>query len=576
MNKKEILYLVLAGAFVLLAIFLDTSVPGTMKTITSELQSESADVALITNGGLKMLFIAFCSLLAFAGSGYCMARFCSGYLKKIRGAVFDKALRFSAKEVGEFTTAGLIARSTQDVTQLQEFLKGGLLLMLQAPLTAVFIIGRIAGVHRYWTISAICATLAISGVFCFVIIRIMPAIARIQKINDGITNVNREHLSGIRVIRAFNAYNHQRKRLLEKSDELYDREVYYYRNYSVTNPAATMILNVLSVAIYLTGAYIISAESGAARMEYFSNMVVFLSYGTQLIAAFIMMVMALAILPRVLVSVRRIAEVINREPEIKDGPGAEGDGSGVVEFKNVSFRYPGAEKDAISNISFTAHAGETIAIIGATGSGKTTLLNLIPRMYDVTGGQVCVDGEDVRNYVLTDLRNRLGYVPQKGFLFIGTIAGNIGKGENGRFEATLDKIQEAARVGQADEFIRKKEGGYDAEVRRGGSNFSGGQRQRLTISRAVCRDPEIYLFDDSFSALDFKTDRVLRETLRKTASGATIFIVAQRISTIRNADQILVIDQGRLVGKGTHDELMKNCEIYKEIAISQIPEKKNA
>ena len=576
-GKKDALYLIFTALFIILSTFFETSIPESMKNVTAALQSENAVFSDVMTQGVKMILLAVFAALISVGSSYCIVRFCSNFLKKIREEVFHNALRFSNTEMGEFTTSGLIGRCTMDITQIQEFLSGGIVLMIKAPLTAAIVIGKVAGVHIYWTIICIVSTVLIFTVFSVVIIRIMPKVGEIQKMNDSITGVSREHLNGIRVIHAYNGYEHQHKRILDRCDRLLDLELFFNRNYSVTHPASTAILNFLSVAVYVSGAFIISSADPGQRIGYFSDMVVFLSYGTQLVASFVMLIMAAAALPRVLISMNRVAEVIDRVPEISDGKGATPDNAkkGVIEFKDVSFRYPGSSSDAVSHISFKAEPGETVAVIGATGSGKTSILNLVPRMYDVTEGQVLVDGVDVRDYTLSELRNRLGYVPQKGFLFAGTIAGNIGKGDNGRFEASLSHIKEAARVGQADEFIRKKDGGYESEVKRGGGNFSGGQRQRLNISRAICRDPEIFIFDDSFSALDFKTDRVLRESLRKTAADATLLIVAQRVSTIIDADKILVLDKGRLVGMGTHEELLKNCDIYHEIAVSQMPEVQN-
>ena len=573
-NRREWLFLLFAVLFVIASTWLETRIPAYMGGITQILQSESPVFSEVAAQGGMMLLMGFFSLMAALGSGYFIARFCGDYLMRLRQAVFGKTLQFSSREVGEFSTGGLISRCTSDVTHIQKFITGSAILLVKAPLTAIFVISRVSGGHPYWTISSAAAAILIAVLFLTVFIRVVPKAGKMHEINDRLVNVNREHISGIRVIHAFNAYRFQGQRLRKSSEEMRGLELFYNRHFALMSPATGTVMNLLSMAIYFTGAYIIAGATATEQSGYFASMAMFLSYGTQLVSAFVYLVMAAVGFPRMLIAVRRLAEVLNREPDIRDGDGVEpkAENRGKLEFRNVSFRYPGTSENALTDISFTAAPGETVAIIGATGSGKTALLDLIPRMYDVTEGSVLVDGEDVRNFRLKELRNRLGYVPQKGFLFSGSIAENIGKGENGRFEATLSQIKSAAQVGQADEFIQRKKGGYDAQIKRGGVNFSGGQRQRLSISRAICRDPEIYLFDDSFSALDFQTDYRLRQSLRETAKDATLVIVAQRVSTIMNADHILVLDRGRLVGSGRHEELMKSCEIYREIAISQIPE----
>ena len=457
-SKQDRLMLILAVLFVIASTWLETLIPAYMGAITGILQMESPSFPDILRQGGMMILLALCSLAAAVGTGLFTARFCGDYLMRLRQAVFHQTLRVSSKEVGEYSTGGLITRCTSDVTQIQKFITGSAMLLIKAPLTTVLVITRVVGVHPYWMISAVLASVVISVLFFVVFIRVVPKAGRMHQVNDSLTNVNREHLSGIRVIHAFNAYAHQEKRIRDKSEEMLDLELFYNRHFSLMSPATSSVMNLLSMMIYVTGAVIIAGVLPAEQPEYYSNMAAFLSYGTQLVSAFIYLVMAAVGFPRVIVAVRRIGQIINREPDIQDGPGVKEEPArkGTLEFRNVSFRYPGTTENALTGISFTAAPGETVAIIGATGSGKTSLLDLIPRMYDVTEGAVLVDGHDVREYRLKDLRNRLGYVPQKGFLFSGTIA------ENGHFQVDI------AKNGETPLMVFAAEGNFKTKEQDGG------------------------------------------------------------------------------------------------------------
>lgn len=575
LRGKDWLCLLISAVFIVAQVWLDLRLPDYMSEITTLVQTPGSPVQSVMTAGFWMLACALGSLAASVVTGFFVARVGAVLAMRLRWSVFERTMEFSLEEMSRFSAPSLITRCTNDVTQVQNFVTLGLQMLIKAPITAIWAIKKIAGKNMFWTVTTV-ATIAGMVLLIFVILLlILPKTVRVQKLTDDWNRVTREHLTGIRVVHAYDAYTFGQNRFDAVNDELTAKNLFVNRAMALLSPATSFLMNGLSLAIYFTGAFIIEVVSAGERLPVFSEMVVFSSYATQVVSAFIYLIAIFFLLPRAVVSMNRISQVVRTKVHIQDGPCTAEDrpAPGTVEFRQVSFCYPGAKENVLTDISFTARSGETVAMIGATGCGKTTLLNLIPRLYDATEGTVLVGGRDVREYRLDTLRGQLGYVPQKNQLFSGTIADNINYGDNGRFEATLREIKAAAEVGQAREFIEKKAEAYQARVAQGGSNFSGGQKQRLAIARAVCRDPEIFLFDDSFSALDYKTDKALRESLRRAAGNATILIVAQRISTIRNADRIIVLDEGRIVGQGRHDELMKTCPVYHEIALSQLSEK---
>ncbi len=477
------------------------------------------------------------------------------------------------EEIGGFSTASLITRSTNDITQVQMVIAIGMQALLRAPIMAVWAVCKIAGKGWEWTAATGCAVVILMLMLTVIILFAMPKFRIIQRLTDNLNRVTRENLTGIRVVRAYNAEEYQEKKFAKANDELTNTHLFANRIMAIMQPGMTFIMSGLTLAIYWIGAILINNVSALAdKMTLFSNMVVFSSYAVQVIMSFMMLTIIFLIMPRASVSAKRILEVLDTPAKIIDGDKTDSElyERGEIEFRHVSFKYPDAAEYVLQDINFTAHHGETIAFIGSTGSGKSTLINLVPRFYDATEGEVLIDGINVKEYTQKALRNKIGYVPQKSVMFSGTIASNVAYGDNGRAETDADDIIKAVEIAQATEFVNKKEEKYDAPVAQGGSNLSGGQKQRLSIARAICRQPEIYIFDDSFSALDYKTDRILRSELKKETAGVTTLIVAQRIGTIKDADQILVIDKGRVVGQGKHHELLKTCDVYREIAESQL------
>ena len=571
MDRKEKLLITASVLLVILQVRLEVQVPDQMKVMSRLLQEKAGDRSGLISSGMTMIVCAVLALIVSVGVGYIIARVATELEIRLRDAAFTKVMDYSLEEVAGIGSASLISRCTSDVQVVGEFINHSYQQAIKAPITVIIVLYKIIGADYRWILADVAAAFLISLLLYGVFSRILPKVPLQQRQRDIMTQYSREHINGMRVIHAYNGFDHQHERMLAQADRVLDLDLFYYQRYALVHPGATAILNGLSLAIYAMGASIITAAAPGARAGLYADMLAYLSLGTLLVSSFIYMASVLTNFPRARVSINRIMEVIDQEVKITDGKGEAplNEDAPAVEFSHVSFRYPGGKGMALTDISFRVNKGETLALIGATGCGKTSVLNLIPRLFDATEGEVYVNGINVRDYKLNELRNLLGYVPQKSYLFTRTIARNIGYGNNGRFSATLEHIREAARVGQADEFIRMKEGEYESEVAAGGSNFSGGQKQRLTISRAIARDPSIYLFDDSFSALDFKTDRILRKELRETAGDATMIIVAQRISTIRGADRIIVLDEGRIVGEGTHDKLMKECEVYREIAASQ-------
>ena len=565
-------WLGIAACVVLIAfmVYLELEIPGYMSTITTEIVSPDTDMDVVYGDGGMMLLCAFASLVVSIIVGCIAAWIATSFSRRLRDLEYARVQSFSLEEMDRFSTSSLITRSTNDITQIQMTTAMGLMIIIRAPIMAVWAITKILDKNWEWTVATAVGVVAIVTIISVIMLYAIPRFRRIQGLTDNVNRVTRENLAGIRVVRAYNAEAYQEAKSEEANVELTDVNLSANRALAVMFPTMMLVMNGLSLAIYWIGAILIDAAGmPMERLTLFSDMVVFSSYAMQVVMAFIMLVMIFMILPRAMVASKRIQEVINTEPSIRDGAGTDAPREGTVEFRDVSFRYPGTSGDVLHNISFTASKGETVAFIGATGSGKTSVVNLIPRFYDVTGGQVLVDGVDVREYKLDDLRDRIGYVPQKAFMFKGTVDSNVRYG-NGSDEVTEEQVRRAVRIAQAAEFVESKEGTYRSEVSQGGSNLSGGQKQRLSIARAVCRNPEIYIFDDSFSALDYRTDRILRETLRSEISGATTLIVAQRIGTIMDADRIVVLDDGAVVGMGRHEELLRTCPVYLDIARSQL------
>lgn len=575
MTGVEIGLALVCTVFIALQVYLDLLLPDFMSEITTLVQTPGSEMADIWAAGGKMLLSALGSLASSVLVGYMAAKIAAGFSKELRRDVFQKVQSFSLGEIGRFSTPSLITRTTNDVNQVQMIIALGLQVMIKAPILAVWAIIKIAGKGTEWTIATAAFVVFLILVISIIFILATPRFRRMQWFTDSVNRITRENLTGLRVIRAFNAEGYQQERFEKTNSDLTGTQLFTSRVMAVMNPCMTIIMNGLTLSIYWIGAGMLNGAAMAEKLGIFSNMVVFTSYAMQVVMAFMMLTMIFIMLPRVLVSAKRVNQVLNTKLSIEDGPGVEPDAGslqGEVEFRNVSFKYPGAEDYVIKDISFTAHRGETVAFIGSTGSGKSTVINLIPRFYDATDGEVLVDGIDVREYTLRQLRNKLGYIPQRSVLFQGSVASNVAYGDNGREPAGPEQIKRAVEIAQGTEFVESMAEGYDSDIAQGGANVSGGQKQRLCIARAVCRDPEIFIFDDSFSALDFKTDKSLRQALKTELSGVTSLIVAQRIGTIRDADRIVVLERGRAVGVGTHKELMKSCQVYREIALSQLSE----
>ena len=569
-NRRQWAMIAASIAFIVVQVWLDLKLPDYMSAITTLVQTEGSAMADILTQGGYMLLCALGSGVASVIVGYFAAQVAAGLAMTLRDEAFDKTLDFSLEEVDRFSTASLINRTTNDITQIQNLVAMGLQAIVKAPIMAVWAICKIAGKDWHWTAATAVAVFVLILVLAITLIFALPRFKKIQGLTDNLNRVTREQLTGIRVVRAYNAEDYQEQKFTAANDEVTVTNMTANRVMALMSPTMTLLSSGLTLAVYWIGAYLIEAADMGSRLAIFSDMVVFSNYAMQVIMAFMLLNMIFILLPRAQVSANRIWEVLSTQVNITDGPGARTAETGTVEFQDVSFRYPGAAADSLQHISFTAKLGETVALIGATGCGKTTLINLIPRFYDASQGRVLVDGVDVRSYEQEDLRNRIGYVSQKAILFSGNVASNVAYGETGRGGITADDIQEAVSIAQAAEFVEKMDGTYGAAIAQSGTNVSGGQKQRLSIARAVARKPEILIFDDSFSALDYRTDKALRQALREKTADTTKIIVAQRISTIRDADQILVVDHGKIVGKGTHEELLKNCPEYLEIAQSQL------
>ena len=619
LSKSEWFQLFLGLIFIVAGVYLQLKLPDYMADITTLVETPGSKMHDVWVAGGKMLGVAFAAMITTVAVGFITARVAASFTQRLRSLEFRRVESFGLEEIGKFSTASLITRSTNDVTQIQQFITMGLLMLVQSPIMAVWAIVKIAGKGVDWSIATAVSTVLVLGAVGIIMVKVMPKFRSMQTLTDNINRVARENLTGLRVVRAYNAENYQQKKFDKANDDLTNTQLYTNRAMSIMMPLMNTVMNGLTLAIYWIGAYLIDAAGLMDKLTLFSNMVVFSSYAIQIIMSFLMMSMVFVLWPRADVSAKRILEVLDTTPRITDGDRRDGvnDASGKplrgqVEFRDVSFAYPDSREPMLEHVSFTAQKGQTVAFIGSTGSGKTTLVNLVPRMYDVTDGAVLVDGVDVRNYDVQSLRDKIGYVPQQAVMFKGTVASNVAFGDrsqNGKTiagerasdvklidtstaqglkevqkmrmsaasagaltDAQMDDVRQAVNVAQADDFVTRMDGTYDASIAQGGTNISGGQKQRLSIARAVWRHPEILVFDDSFSALDFQTDHDVRQALAKQAHDSTKLIVAQRIGTIMDADQIVVLDQGRVVGKGTHKELLKNCDVYRQIAESQLTE----
>lgn len=578
LKAKEWLQFAISIVFIVNQVWLELKIPEYMERITKLVQTPGSEMSEIwTVGGLMLL----CALGSFAGAvivGYFAAHIAASFSQQLRSLLFNKVESFSMEEINRFSTSSLITRSTNDITQIQILITIAIQLTIKAPIMAVWAITKIVGKGFAWSLVTAGAVMILTIMVTVLMIWVFPEFRKMQYLTDNITRVTRENLTGLRVVRAYNAEDYQENKFEIANGELTATQLFTNRAMVVMMPVMTMLMGGLSLAVYWIGAYMINAAPAMDRLTIFSNMVVFSQYAVQVIMSFMMLVMMFIMFPRASVSAKRINEVLDTEPAILEGTIVKGKPgvAGEVTFKDVAFKYPGAAEYVLKDISFTAKQGETVAFIGSIGSGKSTLINLIPRFFDATEGEVLINGINVKEYSLEALYNKIGYVPQKAVLFQGTIASNVAYGENGGDGYTDDDIKKAVKIAQGTDFVEEMSGTYNAAISQGGANVSGGQKQRLAIARAVCRQPEIYIFDDSFSALDYKTDRVLRNTLKEETAGVTSLIVAQRIGTIMDADQIIVLDEGKIAGKGTHKELLRDCLIYKEIAMSQLSEEELA
>lgn len=610
LSKAEIGQMLIALVSVVGQIWFDLELPDYMSDITTLVETPGSAMADIWVAGGKMLLVSLGSVACAIITGYIAARVASSFGQRLRSLEFRKVESFGPAEMSKFSTASLITRSTNDITQIQMFITMGLQLIVKSPIMAVWAVCKIAGEGFEWTVATAIAVVILLVAVVILMAMVMPKFKAMQRLTDNINLVARENLTGLRVVRAYNAEDYQESKFTKANKDLTDTQLFTNRTMAIMMPLMNTVMNGLMLAVYWIGAYLIEAAELTDKLTVFSNMVVFSSYSVQVIMSFLLMSMVFVLWPRADVSAQRVMEVLNTEPIVKNGTKRAADiaktgQTGTVEFRNVSFTYPDSREAMLQDINFKAEKGQTVAFIGSTGSGKSSLINLVPRFYDVSAGQVLVDGVDVRDYDMVALRDKIGYVPQRSVLFKGTVAGNISygdkPGENDTVELAdtstpagrkrealqlaadaandgkltdeqMSRVKAAADVAQASEFVNRMDGGFDSPIAQGGSNVSGGQKQRLSIARAVYRHPEILIFDDSFSALDFKTDRAVRDALAEEAKDSTKLIVAQRIGTIMNADRIVVLDEGKVVGQGTHKELLENCEVYRQIAESQLSE----
>ena len=572
LGKKEWILAVIAFTLIITQVWLDLKLPDYMSQITIHVQTQGSQMIDILKNGGYMLLCALGSLFAAILTGYLTSTISSKFSMNVRKKLFDKVENLSMQEVKGFSISSLITRTTNDITQIQMFVAMGLQMLIKAPITAIWAVTKILNKNWQWSAVTGAAVVILLGVIGTLMTIVLPKFKIVQRLIDKLNGVTRENLTGIRVVRAFNAEGYQEEKFEGVNNKLTNQQLFNQKTFAIMQPVMYLIMYGVTLAIYFIGAYLIRDAQMGDKLVLFGDMVVFSSYAMQAIISFLMLAMIFMMLPRAQVSANRINEVLDTEITVIDGT-IDKDTTkqkGTVEFKNVYFKYPDADEYVLEDISFKANKGETVAFIGSTGSGKSTLINLVPRFYDVTSGEVLVDGVNVKDYKQEFLYNKIGYVPQKAVIFNGSINFNVSYGENGKGEATEEDIKEAVQVAQGKDFIEKMENGYDTEIASGGTDVSGGQKQRIAIARAIARKPEIYIFDDSFSALDYKTDSVLRKALKNYTKDATNLIVAQRIGTIMNADKIVVLDEGKIAGIGTHKELLKNCEVYKQIALSQL------
>ena len=571
-NKKDWALIFVVAILIVFQVWLDLKLPDYMSEVTRILQSEGYIIKDILAQGGYMLLCAFGSLGSAVIVGYITSFISADFSMNLRRRIFKKVEDFGMTEIKKFETSSLITRTTNDVTQLEMLVAMGMQMIIKSPVMCVWAITKIINKNVEWSLLVLAGVVILLVTIGILLKIVYPRFEKVQKLIDKVNGVTRENVTGIRVVRAFNAEKYQENRFDKVNNDLTNMQLFNQKCFAILDPIMNIVMHFLTLGIYFIGAYLIEAAHMIDKITLFSNMVVFSSYGMQVIMSFLMLAMIFMILPRASVSAKRINEVLDEELSLKDGTldGNEALEVGTVEFKNVSFKYPDASEYVLKNISFKVNKGETVAFIGSTGSGKSTLINLIPRFYDATEGEVLIDGINIKDYKLKELHNKIGYVPQKAVMFTGSVKSNVGYGSVNGTKPTLGKIKEALDVAQASSFVKDMDGECEAHIAQGGTNVSGGQKQRLSIARAIARDPEIYIFDDSFSALDFKTDATLRHTLKEYTKDATSLIVAQRIGTIINADKIVVLNEGECVGIGTHKELLKSCKIYKEIALSQL------
>ena len=573
LEKRDLLIILIIATLVITSVFLDLKIPEYMSEITRLVQTEDSTMNEILVSGGHMVLCAVLSLVCTITVGFFSSLLAAKFSRTMRRKIFEKVESFGINEIKKFKTSSLITRTTNDVTQIETLLAMGLQLLIKSPVMAIWALTKIIGKSTELSLVTGVGVIIIVVTNLTIISIVSPRFKIIQSLTDKLNGVTRENILGVRVVSAFNAEKFMIKRFAKVNDELSDIHLTITKTFALFDPIMNFVMHFQQLGIYIIGAMLIIKSNMMDKITIFSNMVVFSSYGIQVIFSFLMLTMIFMILPRARVSANRINEVLEEEPSIKSGKfKGNTNEKGTVEFRNVSFKYPDADEYLLKNISFKANQGETVAFIGSTGSGKSTLINLVPRLYDATLGEVFVDGVNVKDYDLHELNNRIGYISQTAFMFTGSVYDNVSYGDNGREKPSMDKVKEAIKIAQGKDFVEKMNKSYKAHIARGGTNISGGQKQRLSIARAIARDPEIYIFDDSFSALDYQTDAKLRKELKKHMKDATSLIVAQRIGTIMNADKIIVLDKGECVGVGTHQELLKNCDIYKEIALSQLSE----
>ncbi len=572
LGKKEWILALVCVVLIVGQVWLELKMPDYMSEITVLVQTEGSEMSEIIKNGGYMIACALGSLVSAVIVGYIASGISATFSMKVRKKLFNKVGNLAMNEIKGFSTSSLITRTTNDITQIQMLVSMGLQLSIKAPITAVWAVTKILNKSWQWSALTSIGVVVLLSVIGILMAIVMPRFKIVQKLTDKINEVTRENLTGIRVVRAFNAEKYQENKFEDVNTDLTNMQLFNQKAFSVLSPTMYLVMYFLTLGIYFVGAYLIRDAGMVDKISIFGNMVVFSSYAMQVIMSFLMLAMIFMMVPRAQVSANRINEVLDTEITVKSGTIDKNTTNevGTVEFRNVGFKYPDGEDAVLSNVSFKANKGDTVAFIGSTGSGKSTLINLIPRFYDATEGEILVDGVNVKDYNLNFLHDKIGYVSQKAVIFNDTVTGNVSYGDNGKGKISKEKVKEAIEVAQGKDFVEKMENTYDTQMAQSGTNVSGGQKQRLSIARAIARDPEIYIFDDSFSALDYKTDSILRKELKKYTKDATTLIVAQRIGTIMNADKILVLDEGKVVGEGAHKELLKNCEVYKQIALSQL------